>query len=165
MISTMLWGGSPFVQRLSAFCLATVAFLLVSAAASAQASCTPVHGHITGFAQEPPTCGGQFCSQGTFNGGIQGDYIAATTLNAEQPVPDLFFYTSDTTATVRIGHRQGTLSIKNAGVLSLSGELTELETVTGGTGELTGASGVLIVSGISGEEVGEFTYDGMICVE
>jgi hypothetical protein len=144
--------------------LAVFALMVSAASVSAQANCRPVRGQIEAFGQNPPTCGGEFCSVGTFRGGIQGEYVVATTLNADQPLADVGFYTGDTTTTARIGHRQGTLQIKNTGVFRLSGELTELETITGGTGDLAGASGVLFVSGVSGEESGRFTYEGNVCL-
>jgi hypothetical protein len=154
-------------QRLHLFAslvLAALAVMLGSASLHAQAICRPVRGLIEAGEQNPPTCGGDFCSIGMFRGGIQGEYVVATTLNLEQPVADVIFYTGDTTTTARIGNRQGALTIKNTGVFRLSGELTELETITGGTGELAGASGVLFVYGASGETSGLFTYEGTVCL-
>jgi hypothetical protein len=152
------------VPTLTSFLLAALALLLGGASANAQALCRPVHGHIVAGAQTPPTCGGDFCSVGSFSGGIQGEYVVATMINAEQPVQDIYYYTGDTAATVQIGDQQGVLQIKNTGLFRVTGELTELETITGGTGDLAGATGLLFVSGTSGEESGRFTYSGTVCL-
>lgn len=155
---------NKLIKPLASLALTGMALLVAVASLSAQGQCRPVHGQIEARGQNPPVCAGDFCSVGDFRGAIAGEYVVATTLNPEQPVADVYFYTSDTTAPVRIGDRQGTLQIKNTGVFRLSGELTELETITGGTGELAGASGVLFVSGVSGEESGIFQYEGTVCL-
>jgi hypothetical protein len=155
---------NKLVKPLASLSVTAMALLVAVASLSAQGQCQPVHGQIEARAQTPPVCNGDFCSVGDFRGAIAGEYVVATTLNPEQPVADVYFYTGDTTAPVRIGDRQGTLQIKNTGVFRLSGELTELETITGGTDELAGASGVLFVSGVSGEETGIFRYEGTVCL-
>jgi hypothetical protein len=145
---------SKLAKPFASLALTALALLVGGASVSAQANCRSVHGQIEAFGQTPPSCQGEFCSVGVFRGGITGDYVVATTLNPDQLVEGIYFYTGDTTAPVRIGNRTGTLQIKNTGLFRASGELTELETITGGTDELTGASGVLFVAGISGEESG-----------
>ncbi|RIK42664.1 MAG: hypothetical protein DCC55_08060 [Chloroflexi bacterium] len=164
MPNTISGWRSKLIKPLTPFLLAALALLLGGASVSAQAICRPVYGHIEGRAQEPPICGADFCSIGTFSGAIQGEYVVATTLNTDQPLPDVYFYTGATTATVQIGNRRGTLQIENTGVFRSGGELTELEAIVGGAGDLAGATGLLFVTGASGEETGQFRYEGMVCL-
>ncbi len=150
-------------RHLAGFGLAGLTLLISNASVNAQAICRPVHGRIaaTGLAE---SCPAEFCSIGRFEGAIKGDYFVATTLNSAQPDPEVVFYTGVTIATVRIGNQQGELQLKNSGVFRPTGELTELETITGGTGDFVGATGLLFVAGTSGETAGTFTYEGIVCL-
>lgn len=162
MSTSILRSGYKAFRRLFVFAFAILVLLLDVAGVSAQTICKPVHGTIEGTGLAEP-CSADFCSIGLFKGAIKGNYLVATTLNQEQPDSNAIFYTGVTTATVHIGNGQGDLYIRNSGLYLPSGELTELETITGGTGAWVGASGVLFVSGKSGDSSAAFTYDGNLC--
>jgi hypothetical protein len=162
---------SNFAGRLTAFLLAAAALLLSGASVSAQAACQIVHGFIDAHEQIPPTCesaSGQ-CGEGTYSGVIQGSYVNGDTsfiTTIDSAVTAVYGYTADTTAQVSVAGRSGTLLIKNAGFINvLTGQLAELESIAGGTGELADASGLLFVTGtFDANNNGRFPYAGQVCL-
>jgi hypothetical protein len=62
--------------------------------------------------------------------------------------------------------KEGTLLIKNAGAYRTvgDGDIVDVQVITGGTGELAGATGVLRASGTFVDGAGESEYIGSICL-
>ena len=102
-------------------------------------------------------------SQGTFSG-------TATSFvgTADSAATGVALFTTDTVADVDAWGRSGTLVIKNAGAFHSSGlgEIVDLQTIVGGTGDFAGATGALRASGtfdpVAG--MGTSTYEGTVCV-
>ncbi len=63
---------------------------------------------------------------------------------------------------------RGNLLIKNAGVFQSTGDgnIVDLQVVTGGTGDLTGATGAIRASGLFSPTTGSGSseYEGKICL-
>lgn len=138
------------------FCLALTIGALFSM--PAQAECNNVNGHFTEQALGPPACNSPVgvCTQGTYSGALRGDFVTVvSTFNptADTTVTAVAVFTADSTLTTRIGRREGTLLIKNAGALRSSGtgEIVDLQTIVGGTDGFEGASGVI-------QAIGAFTF-------
>ena len=77
-------------------------------------------------------------------------------------------FTSDTVAHVSVRGRSGDLVIKNAGVFQPTGngDIVDLQTITGGTGDLAGATGAIRASGTFSPVTfsGSSDYEGQICL-
>ena len=76
-------------------------------------------------------------------------------------------FVSDATIHAELRGRQGDLIIKNSGAFHTTGagEIVDLQTIVGGTGELTGATGALRAEGtFSAETGGRSTYVGTVCL-
>jgi hypothetical protein len=111
---------------------------------------TPVNGHIRSQMVAGPFCTSpvQLCTAGRFNGGIQGEFEFTATSLTPTPTAGVFFYTG----TIVVHTQRGELFCADAGVFNTAGdgELADLCTITGGTGDLAGASGYL-------QTIGTFT--------
>lgn len=152
--------------------LAAMAFVLPAANVQAQSSCQPVVGHYVEHAvQENCSPPGALCIAGEYNGVIKGAFEGYTTSlapTADEPPTGVYLFTSNSVIHARVGGKEGDLMIKNAGAfLTLgSGDIVDMQIITGGTGELAGATGVLRASGtfdlMAG--IGESEYIGSICL-
>ncbi len=160
-----------FVRQASPVVFAAVALALTATTANAQ-SCRPVNGHYVEHAVVE-NCNSPvgLCIAGEYSGVIKGGFEGtATSLvpTADTPTTNALLFTSDSVIHARIGGKQGDLIVKNAGVFRTigDGEILDLQTIIGGTGELAGASGVLRASGTfnSATGTGESEYTGNICL-
>jgi hypothetical protein len=149
---------------------ALAAFVLtLGLAAAVPASATPVcqaiHGRVEIAAYEP-TCGSDIalCAHAMLHGTVKAtsDFIGTSSV----PTVD----TATTGVVVLTGDNvfhttDGDFFTKDAIVLNTAGdgEFTEIDTITGGTGEYAGASGYFIASGTFSQGVGVGTYVGKIC--
>jgi hypothetical protein len=133
--------------------------------ASADPVCKAVHGRVEIVAHEP-TCGSAIalCASAILHGTIKAnsDFIGTSSV----PTID----TATTGVVVLTGDNvfhttDGDFFTKDAIVLNTTGdgEFTEIDTITGGTGEYAGASGYLIASGTFSQGVGVGTYVGKVC--
>lgn len=86
----------------------------------------------------------------------------------DDPGTGVLGFTSDTVAHVSVRGHRGDLIIKNAGVLQPAGhgDIVDLQTITGGTGELAGATGAIRASGTFSPATfsGSSDYEGQICL-
>jgi hypothetical protein len=138
----------------------------------AQAECRNVNGHFTEQALGPPACNSPVgvCTQGTYSGALHGNIVTVVSsfsATADTPVTAASVFTADSTLTTRIGRRDGTLLIKNAGALRSSGagEIVDLQTIVGGTDGLAGASGVIQAFGaFTFAAGGRSEYVGVVCL-
>lgn len=148
---------------------ASFAFLLTLGLTTIPASATPVcqaiHGRVEIAAYEP-TCGSaiDLCAHAILHGTIKAtsDFVGTSSVPTVDTATtgvvlltgDNVFHTTD-----------GDFFTKDAIVLNTAGEgeFTEIDTITGGTGEYEGASGYLIASGTFSAGTGVGTYVGKIC--
>jgi hypothetical protein len=171
MVGKLLSFQSRSVKQSAPVVLAAVALALTAGSASAQ-SCRTVTGHYVEHAvQENCSSPVGLCIAGEYSGVIEGAFEGtATSLvqTADTPTTGVLLFTSDSTIHAKIGGKEGDLLIKNAGVFRTigEGEILDLQVITGGTGELAGATGTLRASGTfsSATQSGESEYVGNICL-
>jgi len=153
--------------------LAGVSLGLTATGVNAEDKCRPVNGHYAERAVAPSSCASPvgLCIEGEFSGGVRGAFaVTATSFTgtADTPTTAVVHFTGDGVIHARIGSRQGDLFFKSAGAFHTvgTGEIVDLQFVTGGTGALAGASGALRASGtfdpVAGS--GESEYMGTICL-
>ena len=110
------------------------------------------------------------CIAGTYSGQIRGDFEGRATsilTTADTATTGVAMFTSDSTIDATVAGHSGTLIIKNAGAFSSAngGPIVDLQTVVGGTGGLTGASGALRAEGtFSATSGGRSRYQGTVCL-
>ncbi|HKV07185.1 MAG TPA: hypothetical protein VJ725_03540 [Thermoanaerobaculia bacterium] len=148
---------------------ASLAFLLTLGLTTIPASATPVcqavHGRVEIAAYEP-TCGSAIalCAHAMLHGTIKAtsDFIGTGAVpTADTPTTGVLTLTGD-----NVFHTtDGDFFTKDAILLNTGGdgEFSEIDTITGGTGEYEGATGYLIASGTFSAGTGVGTYVGKIC--
>jgi hypothetical protein len=157
---------------------ATVGILLVSAAgpiaAPAERTCSPVVGHFEASVVPPgsghcPDVADTFCTAGRVWGGIQGTYQfimnAATPAAALGGPPTVLFFTGSSDVALKSGdHVVGT----DTGSIDLPpglGGFASLITFSGGTGNMSGATGQIRLRGEFNASEGTTSgdYIGSLC--
>jgi hypothetical protein len=172
-----LWRTKLANRITTKFVLAATVLLLGSASVSADATCRTVNGHFNIMPVEDCPSPVGICGQGTFNGGIHGDYFSPFTSIIDptvnnpppDPGPGVVLYTADITVTdAQVGEWAGDLEFKEGGAFHTAGngEFAALFSAVGGTGSFANANGVLSVTGMIdlATGVGEGVYSGQICV-
>jgi len=173
-----LWR-AKFANRIATkFILVAIALLLGSASVSASATCRTVNGHFDiNPVEDCPSLFG-ICGQGTFLGGILGDYFSPFTsiINptdiypTANPGPGVVLYTADISVpNAQVGEWFGDLEFKEGGAFHTAddGEFSALFSAVGGTGSFANANGVLNVKGMIdlATGVGQGDYSGQICTQ
>lgn len=138
----------------------------------AQAGCRPVNGHYSEQLLAGPTCASAVgvCIQGSYSGVLHGSFFTQVdtfTATTDTPQTQVSLFTAGSQLHVALAGRQGTLMIRNAGAVrgAGSGEIVDVQTVVGGTGELAGASGVITAVGtFTFAEGGRSEYGGTVCL-
>jgi hypothetical protein len=152
--------------------LGVLAVVFVPATSSQAATrCVSVSGDYIEHPVTGPDCLSPvgLCIAATYRGGVSGAAEGrATTIvaTADTPVTTVSLFTSDTTITGRVHGRTGTLIIKNAGAFAAGGDgsIVDLQTIVGGTGGLTGATGALRAQGtFTFPDGGRSRYTGTVC--
>lgn len=123
--------------------------------------CRPVHGRLLDEHVEGSV------SVGRMTGSLRGDYTYAFIEShpADAALTDLLFLTGTST----VATRRGTLSFFEAAAQDTAEfggvNATVLMTVTGGTGDWTGAGGHVVLTGFFNSEnlTGNWVYRGEIC--
>ncbi len=166
MFTHLLRNRNKFARRLSGLAIVFAAVIMTTASVSANGSnCFQVRGHY----DEHIAGEGQFA--GTFRGAIKGDF--ATTVIPpfpiiNPPVNNVALFYANTVLYAKVHGKQGDLLIANAGAVQLTGDgnIVDVQIITGGTGELTGATGTIRASGLFDFSAGEGSseYEGMICL-
>lgn len=151
---------------------AVVATLALSAGQSAAGGrCLEVRGSYVEHAVSGPDCASPvgLCIAGTYRGDIDATFAGAASsivTTADTPATSVSLFTSDSTITGRVGQWRGTLIVKNAGSFAAGGDgsIVDLQTIVGGTGQLSGATGAIRASGtftVAGG--GRSQYAGTVC--
>jgi hypothetical protein len=111
------------------------------------------------------------CIAGEYNGVIKGAFEGKATSivpTADTPSKGVALFTSDSVIHARIGGKEGDLIIKNAGAFLTTGDgdIVDAQVITGGTGGLAGATGLLRASGVFDPQTGsgESEYIGSVCL-
>jgi hypothetical protein len=157
-----------------ALVLGTAALVLLAApgSAGAAASCRAVEGSYTEQAVTGPDCLSPvgLCIAATYRGDLRGPFEGRATsivTTADTPTTTVALFTTDSTLEATYRGRRGTLSIKNAGAFTSNpdGSIVDLQTITGGAGDLAGATGSLRATGTFFFATGgRSTYAGVICL-
>lgn len=146
--------------------------LLPSAHTVAKEKCRPVSGYFTESALSGPACASPVgvCTEGVYRGVLRGAFItvaSSLTSTADTPTTSVSLFTADSTIHARLYGKAGDLFVKNAGAFRTSGagEVVDLQTIVGGTGALSGATGVLRVTGtFTFASGGRSEYKGRVCL-
>jgi hypothetical protein len=151
---------------------AVVVTLALSAGQSAAGGrCLEVRGSYVEHAVVGPDCASPvgLCIAGTYRGDIDATFAGAASgivTTADTPATSVSLFTSDSTITGRVGPWRGTLIVKNAGSFAAGGggSIVDLQTIVGGTGQLSGATGSIRASGtFTVADGGRSQYVGTVC--
>lgn len=153
------------VRRLALAALALALGLTFGTAAWADPSCHAIHGSVSlGLAQGPCDSAVGLCAAGELRGVLHGnsEFVGTAFLpNADTATTSVLTLTGDNV----IHLPGGDLFTKDAIVLATAGngEFAEVDTITGGTGTYTGATGRFVATGFFGPAGGEGVYHGEVC--
>jgi len=173
-----LWRTKLANRIATKFILVAIALFLGSASVNADATCRAVNGHFDiNPVQDCPSLFG-ICGQGTFLGGILGDYFSPFTsiiiptdiYPAANPGPGVVLYTADISVpNAQVGEWVGDLEFEEGGAFHTAGdgEFSALFSAVGGTGSFADANGVLSVTGTIdlASGIGQGDYSGQICTQ
>lgn len=158
-----------YYVRMCRTIIIVVTSMLLTNIASAQNLCFPVSGSFAAVIQLPLACTTSavgFCTAGTLTGGLNGDYkFSANQMMPAQEynVPSVYFYSGVS----EVSTHRGALSLIDAGGIDLiTGKVSGLLTVTGGTEYYANATGYLYIYGSSNasNQTTAGRYEGEVCI-
>jgi hypothetical protein len=173
MLRNLSLGQYPLACRIAAFLLVGITLLLAGALASADAQCHRVRGFYEEHAAAPGSCPSPvgLCIEGEFSGAIKGLFTSTATAlqpSADTPTTAVVWFTGDGVTHAQVKGKQGNILFKSAGAFQTTGDgnIVDLQTIPGGTGELTGITGVIRASGTFNPATGrgESEYEGTVCL-
>lgn len=149
-----------------------LAALLSAGSAGAASPCFEVSGHYTEhLATDGCTSPVGLCIAVAYSGDVSGNAFGTATSflpTIDSSTTGVVGFTSDSVIQARVRTRTGSLVIKNAGMFEQGGDgnIVDDQVIVGGTGGLTGASGVIRASGtfssVTGSGASE--YEGKVCL-
>lgn len=153
-------------RRVAAVAAGAASMLLLGAAADAESACRSFSGSYS--EQFAPTDCTSFCIAAQYTSGpLHGTFHGVVSMSENAGTQGVSLFTTDTVATVNGWGMSGTLTIENAGAFATGGrgDIVDLQTIVGGTGDFAGASGAIRASGtfdsITGTGTSRFT--GTVC--
>lgn len=170
-----LFQSKRLAKYLSTFGLAAAALLISTASVSAQSSCRDLKGRYQEHAVAPADCTTSpvgLCiaaeyTDGPLHGTFTGS-VNALIPSGDTPTTSVLFFTTDTLIHAQIGNKQGDIFVKNNGAFQTAapGAIMDIQYITGGNGDFSGASGVLQAFGKfdGATGMGESNYAGTICL-
>jgi hypothetical protein len=166
MLAQLFHNNRKLSRRFSSFVVAAAALIMTTASVSASGTCQKVQGHYNEHFVFGEPCTAELCVAGDYSGDIQGDFFASILTQMDGAVESVQIFTSNTVIHARIGGREGDLIIANSGAYSFGGDIVDLQFITGGMGELEGASGAIRASGTFDftNGTGRSDYEGNVCL-
>ena len=162
---------SRVARRAVAASAGLLSVLLFASTSHADVACRSVEGRYREHDTSGSGCASPvgLCIAGQYTGDVRGDFAGTATSivpTADTATTGVILFTSDSTIDARIGQRTGRLIIKNSGAFRTvsEGSIVDLQTITGGTGDLAGASGALRAEGTFTAGAGESRYSGTVWV-
>lgn len=156
-------------RRVAAVAVGAASVLLLGATAEADTACRSFSGSYSEQVA-PAGCTGLCIDAQYTSGPLHGTFhgVVTTLMPAPgTPATGVSLFTTDTVATVSGWGMSGTLTIQNAGAFATAGggDIVDLQTIVGGTGDFADASGAIRASGtfdsITGTGTSRFT--GTVC--
>ncbi|MBA3287415.1 MAG: hypothetical protein H0U21_05235 [Acidimicrobiia bacterium] len=146
--------------------------MLVGSEATASPRCITVRGTYTEQIAAGPDCASPvgLCIDGEYRGSFRGPLSGAASAllpTADTPTTGVVLFTSDAVIDAQVRGLEGTLLTKNAGAFNTTGagDIVDAQTIIGGTGDFTGATGGIRAEGtFTTEAGGRSSYTGTICV-
>ncbi len=164
---------TPVARRVGVVAAAAASVLLLGATADAGSGCHSFSGRYDEQIAPPGGCTSPFglCIDASYTSGpLHGTFHGVVTSlvpTADTPTTSVALFTSDTVAVVSGWGMSGTLTIKNAGAFATAGrgDIVDVQTIVGGTGDFAGASGAIRASGTFDSTTGTGTSDvvGTVC--
>ena len=152
-------------RRVAAVAAGAASVLLLGATADADTACRSFSGSYSEQVA-PAGCTGLCIDAQYTSGPLHGAFHGVVT-SLKTATPGVSLYTTDTVATVSGWGMSGTLTIENVGAFATTGrgDIVDLQTIVGGTGDFADASGAIRASGtfdsITGTGTSRFT--GTVC--
>jgi hypothetical protein len=152
-----------------------IAFVLiisgaVGVAAASASECHQVRGHlveslVTVGCNSPVN----ICTVAQLFGAIRGTaHFTASAVVSSATTAVLFVTGKTVIVDAQVAGQRGTLTVEDAAAFRTNdgGDLVDIQTITGGTGDLAGATGSLRVSGtfLLDTGSGSSTYEGVVCL-
>jgi hypothetical protein len=152
--------------------LTFVASRAVDVPAVEASECKEVRGHVEESLVTGPACNSpvELCTVAQMFGAIQGEALftaSAIIASADTATTGVVFVIGDTVIEeAKVAGHRGTLTVKNAAAFRTvgDGDLVDLQTITGGTGDFVDTTGSLHISGtFIAATGGRSTYEGVVC--
>jgi hypothetical protein len=159
-----------FLLRLPAVMLLMLTASSVESIANGE--CKSVRGFLEETQVVGPGCNSPvgLCTVAQMFGQLKGEARFTATefiQSADTPTTGVIFVIGDTTVfDARLGRKRGTLAIKNAAAFRTvgDGDLSDTQVIIAGTGDFTGATGSLRISGTFVAGSGTASFEGTVCV-
>lgn len=159
-------------RRLAVVAAGAASALLLGGTAAADATCRSFSGRYDEqIAPDGCTSTVGLCIDAQYTSGpVHGTFHGVVTSlvpTADTAATNVLLFTTDTVATVHAWGRSGTLTIKNAGSFATTGrgDIVDLQTIVGGSGDFAGASGAIQAFGTfdAASGVGTSRFVGTVC--
>ena len=158
--------------RVFSAALSVLAIVAGAASIAHAAACRPVQGFLVETPLPASSCGSPvgLCTVGQIFGAVKGEALftaSAVIPSLDTAVTGVVFVVGDTVINnVQLGNYRGTVVTKNAAAFRVGGgDIVDIQTVLGGTGDFAGVTGSLQVHGTFDPDTGgTSTFEGVVCI-